>query len=110
MDVPPYFVAAAARECSLLMVPISHNFCQMSIWYYSMMVLSSLTPFWFLRSLRLKHRRCGHNKKRQGGIHMGQFGRRQLRAEDDNLILGRGRFVDDVRFPGMLHVAIVRSQ
>ncbi len=41
---------------------------------------------------------------------MEQFGRRQLRAEDDNLIVGRGRFIDDVRFPGMLHVVIVRSQ
>ncbi len=41
---------------------------------------------------------------------MEQFGRRQLRAEDDNLIVGRGRYIDDVRFPGMLHVAIVRSQ
>lgn len=41
---------------------------------------------------------------------MGQFGRRQVRAEDDNLICGRGRYIDDVQFPNMLHVAIVRSQ
>ena len=41
---------------------------------------------------------------------MGQFGRRQVRAEDDNLIVGRGRYIDDVRFPEMLHVVIVRSQ
>ena len=41
---------------------------------------------------------------------MAQFGRRQVRAEDDNLITGRGRYIDDIRFPGMLHVAIVRSQ
>ena len=41
---------------------------------------------------------------------MGQFGRRQVRAEDDNLIVGRGRYIDDVRFPEMLHVAIVRSE
>ena len=41
---------------------------------------------------------------------MGLFGHRQLRAEDDNLITGRGRYIDDIRFPGMLHVAIVRSQ
>ncbi len=41
---------------------------------------------------------------------MGQFGHRQLRAEDDNLISGRGRYIDDIRFPGMLHVAFVRSQ
>jgi len=41
---------------------------------------------------------------------MGLFGRRQVRAEDDNLIVGRGRYIDDLRFPGMLYVAIVRSQ
>jgi carbon-monoxide dehydrogenase large subunit len=41
---------------------------------------------------------------------MGQFGRRQVRAEDDNLIIGRGRYIDDVRFPHMLHVAVLRSQ
>ncbi len=41
---------------------------------------------------------------------MGMFGNRQVRSEDDNLIVGRGRFVDDIRLPGMLHVAIVRSQ
>src|SRR5262245_35053282 len=41
---------------------------------------------------------------------MGLFGHRQLRAEDDNLVTGRGRYIDDVRFPGMLHVVIVRSQ
>jgi carbon-monoxide dehydrogenase large subunit len=41
---------------------------------------------------------------------MGQFGHRQLRAEDDNLLCGRGRYIDDIRFPGMLHIALVRSQ
>src|ERR1700730_12177825 len=41
---------------------------------------------------------------------MGQFGHRQLRAEDDNRIAGRGRYIDDIRFPGMLHIAVVRSQ
>ena len=41
---------------------------------------------------------------------MVQFGHRQVRAEDDNLLMGHGRYIDDVRFPGMLHVAIVRSQ
>ena len=41
---------------------------------------------------------------------MGLFGHRQVRAEDDNLIVGRGRYIDDLRFPNMLHVAIVRSQ
>lgn len=40
---------------------------------------------------------------------MSQFGRRQLRMEDDNLLVGAGRFVDDIVIPGMLHVVLVRS-
>ena len=31
------------------------------------------------------------------------------RVEDPRLLTGRGRFVDDVRFPGMAHAAFVRS-
>ncbi len=31
------------------------------------------------------------------------------RVEDPRLLTGRGRFVDDVRLPGMLHAAFVRS-
>ena len=34
---------------------------------------------------------------------------RVLRNEDDRLLTGRARFVDDVQLPGMLHVAFVRS-
>ncbi len=41
---------------------------------------------------------------------MGLFGKRQERSEDDKLIVGRGQYVDDIKLPGMLHVAIVRSQ
>lgn len=37
------------------------------------------------------------------------FGKRQARVEDAALLTGRGRFVDDIGYPGMLHVAIVRS-
>ena len=37
------------------------------------------------------------------------FGKRQARTEDGALLTGRGRFVDDIRYPGMLHLAIVRS-
>ena len=37
------------------------------------------------------------------------FGKRQTRAEDAALLTGAGRFIDDIRYPGMLHVAIVRS-
>jgi aerobic carbon-monoxide dehydrogenase large subunit len=31
------------------------------------------------------------------------------RKEDDRLIRGRGNFIDDVKLPGMLHMAILRS-
>lgn len=41
---------------------------------------------------------------------MGEFGKRQVRAEDDRLIRGEGCYIDDIRFPGMAHVTIVRSQ
>ena len=37
------------------------------------------------------------------------FGDRMLRKEDGRFIRGKGRYVDDVRLPGMLHSAIVRS-
>mgnify|MGYP001384007967 CR=1 FL=1 len=34
---------------------------------------------------------------------------RMLRKEDPRLVRGRGRYVDDVQLPGMLHLAILRS-
>ena len=37
------------------------------------------------------------------------FGRPQLRKEDQRFITGRGRYVDDLRAPGALHAAFVRS-
>ncbi len=37
------------------------------------------------------------------------FGKRVGRLEDEDLLRGRGRFIDDVRLPGMLHAAFVRS-
>ncbi len=37
------------------------------------------------------------------------FGDRLLRKEDPRLLTGRGRYVGDVRLPGMLHVAMLRS-
>jgi len=36
-------------------------------------------------------------------------GKRTPRKEDGRLLTGRGQFVDDIRLPGMLHVAYVRS-
>src|SRR2546426_8824326 len=37
------------------------------------------------------------------------IGDRALRKEDDRLLMGRALFAADVRLPGMLHAAIVRS-
>ena len=36
-------------------------------------------------------------------------GARVTRSEDTRILTGRGRYVDDVRLPGMLHAAYVRS-
>src|SRR6185436_10429438 len=37
------------------------------------------------------------------------FGARVKRIEDPALLRGRGRFVDDITFPDLLHAAFVRS-
>lgn len=37
------------------------------------------------------------------------FGERVTRNEDPRLLTGRGTFVDDIRLPGMLHGALLRS-
>ncbi|HXJ01917.1 MAG TPA: xanthine dehydrogenase family protein molybdopterin-binding subunit [Micropepsaceae bacterium] len=37
------------------------------------------------------------------------IGQRMLRIEDEPLLRGRGRFVDDIRLPGLLHAAFFRS-
>lgn len=38
-----------------------------------------------------------------------QFGARVSRLEDPALLIGRGRFVDDTKLPGLLHACFVRS-
>ena len=40
---------------------------------------------------------------------MKYFGARTQRLEDPALLTGRGRFVDDIHLPGMLHAAFLRS-
>ena len=37
------------------------------------------------------------------------IGARVLRVEDPRILTGRGRYVDDVTLPGMLHAAFKRS-
>ncbi len=39
----------------------------------------------------------------------GRIGTRFRRLEDAPLLCGNGRFIDDIRIPGLLHVAFVRS-
>src|ERR671931_1743813 len=39
----------------------------------------------------------------------GWLGRSVKRKEDDRFVVGRGNYVDDVKLPGMLHMAILRS-
>ena len=38
-----------------------------------------------------------------------QFGARTQRVEDAALLVGQGRFIDDIALPGMLHACFVRS-
>src|ERR1700730_827704 len=39
----------------------------------------------------------------------GWIGQRVKRREDSRLLVGNGRFVDDIHLPGTLHLAFVRS-
>src|SRR5258706_3738656 len=39
----------------------------------------------------------------------GTFGRSIARIEDEDLLRGKGRYVDDIALPGMLHAAFLRS-
>src|SRR5437868_11714642 len=66
----------------------------------------------FRQSLPL-HRLPGHCR---GGARRGEatarmrvIGRAVPRLEDEPLLKGEGRFIDDIRLPGMLHAAFVRS-
>ena len=38
-----------------------------------------------------------------------QHGKREVRLEDDALVRGAGRFIDDARFPNQAFAAFVRS-
>ena len=37
------------------------------------------------------------------------IGARVLRVEDPRILTGRGRYIDDITLPGMLHAAFMRS-
>jgi carbon-monoxide dehydrogenase large subunit len=38
-----------------------------------------------------------------------EFGRARLRKEDERLITGQTNWTDNIRLPGMLHIAFLRS-
>ena len=40
---------------------------------------------------------------------MGWFGASVKRKEDPAFLTGRGRYVDDITLPGMLHAVVLRS-
>ena len=40
---------------------------------------------------------------------MGWFGASVKRKEDPAFLTGRGRYVDDIALPGMLHAVVLRS-
>ena len=63
-----------------------------------------------------EHRRRGHRGRRGGACLMAittetskGIGNAVLRKEDAEFLTGQGRYVDDIKLPGMLHMAIVRS-
>src|ERR1700730_480888 len=61
---------------------------------------------------RLPKPRCRNNNSSHGSrmeIMPSLIGSRVARIEDEALLRGRGRFVDDIVVPGVLHVAFVRS-
>src|SRR5918911_4285679 len=41
--------------------------------------------------------------------HGGWLGRSVKRKEDDRFVVGRGNYIEDIKLPGMLHMAILRS-
>src|SRR2546429_7639599 len=41
--------------------------------------------------------------------HAGWLGRSVKRKEDDRFIVGRGNYIEDIKLPNMLHMAILRS-
>ena len=43
------------------------------------------------------------------GTPVSVVGSRLKRKEDHRLVTGRGRYLDDIRLPGVLHAALVRS-
>jgi aerobic carbon-monoxide dehydrogenase large subunit len=43
------------------------------------------------------------------GQHTGWLGRSVKRKEDDRFVVGRGNYIEDIKLPNMLHMAILRS-
>src|SRR5919197_5596378 len=58
---------------------------------------------------RPSRRRSEGRDMTTGTEHTGWLGKSVKRKEDDRFLRGRGNYVDDVKLPGMLHMAILRS-
>src|SRR5919197_306350 len=58
---------------------------------------------------RPSRRRSEGRDMTTGTEHTGWLGKSVKRKEDDRFLRGRGNYVDDVKLPGMLHIAILRS-
>ena len=43
------------------------------------------------------------------GVATRELGARVKRLEDPGFLTGQGRYLDDIRLPGLLHAAFVRS-
>src|SRR5262245_23762519 len=50
-----------------------------------------------------------HGLAGSGGARAPVIGRSPRRKEDERLLTGRGRFIDDIALPGLTHLALVRS-
>src|SRR5262245_66328393 len=55
----------------------------------------------------VRHR--GSATRKGGHVGTRYFGASVARVEDPRLLRGSGRFVDDIKLPGLLHAALVRS-
>src|SRR5262245_41302313 len=52
---------------------------------------------------------AGRGRHKGGQVSTKYFGASVRRVEDPRLLRGNGRFVDDIKLPGLLHAALVRS-
>src|SRR5437773_7697736 len=60
----------------------------------------------------MRQRRCASLRKgrrREMAVEIGGIGQSVKRKEDARFIRGKGKYIDDIKLPGMLYLDIVRS-